>query len=177
MSSSSTDGSSRRGSDPDTVATGRPEPASLLYAVKRLELAIRAHLDVLLADSGVSTPQYTALTVLERTDGISASELARRSFVTPQAMADLTRQLESRDLIRRSTNPANRRERTVRLTEGGRRFLQHYAEGAGSIADEMTSGLSDGEVGLLREALGSAWSILSDTRPVGISRHRPHRAG
>jgi hypothetical protein len=47
---------------------------SLLYAVKQVELAIRHALDSLLRPTGVGTIPYTALTVLERDDGLTASE-------------------------------------------------------------------------------------------------------
>ena len=92
---------------------------SLLYAVKQVELVIRARLDDLLKPAGVTVLQYTALTVLERHDRLSAAELARRSFVTAQSMADMVGSLESRDLIRRERNPRNRRERLIFLTGVG----------------------------------------------------------
>ena len=57
------------GEDGHVNSTGGQTTPSLLYAVKRLELVIRAHLDDVLRGSGVTTPQYTALTVLAHRDG------------------------------------------------------------------------------------------------------------
>lgn len=136
---------------------------SMLYAVKRLELAIRAQLDDMLATSGVTTLQYTALTVLEHVDGISAAQLARKSFVTPQAMADMLRALEDRGLIRRSPNPDSKRERLVHLTDQGHALLRRFSGAADDIARRMTSRLTEAEVRAFRHALGTAWTTLGSS--------------
>lgn len=101
---------------------------SLLYLVKQLELAVRARLDELVRSAGITALQYTALTVLERHDGLSAAQLARDSFVTAQSMADMVRALESRGLIRRERNAGNRRELLIRLTPEGRALLAAVAD-------------------------------------------------
>ncbi|MFE0700783.1 MarR family winged helix-turn-helix transcriptional regulator [Streptomyces sp. NPDC058872] len=134
---------------------------SLLYLLKRTELAVRARLEELLKPAGITALQYTALTVLERHDGISAAQLARDSFVTAQSMADMIRTLESRGLIRREPNSTNRRERLVLLTDPGRRLLAEYADPARALEARMVAGLSTEEVDALREALIGAWRSLS----------------
>ncbi len=80
----------------------------LLYLVKQVELAIRAHLDTLLRPAGLTALQYTALTVLERHADISSSQLARNSFVTAQSMADIVTALQRRGLIERHRDRADR---------------------------------------------------------------------
>ncbi|MEU7298488.1 MarR family transcriptional regulator [Streptomyces exfoliatus] len=134
---------------------------SLLYLIKRTELVVRARLEELLKPAGVTALQYTALTVLERHDGISAAQLARDSFVTAQSMADMVHALESRGLIRREPNPANRRERLILLADPGRRLLAEYAEPARRIEERMTSGMDAGETAAFRAALNEAWRSLS----------------
>ncbi|WP_331749428.1 MULTISPECIES: MarR family transcriptional regulator [unclassified Streptomyces] len=134
---------------------------SLLYLVKRTELAVRARLEELLKPAGVTALQYTALTVLERHDGISAAQLARDSFITAQSMADMVRTLESRGLIHREPNPANRRERLILLAAPGRQLLSEYAEPARRLEERMTAGLSVEETDAFREALNEAWRSLS----------------
>ncbi|MFG2949605.1 MarR family winged helix-turn-helix transcriptional regulator [Streptomyces adustus] len=134
---------------------------SLLYLLKRTELAVRARLEELVKPAGITALQYTALTVLERHDGISAAQLARDSFVTAQSMADMVRTLESRGLIRREPNPANRRERLIVLAQPGRLLLAEYAEPARRLEERMVDGLSAQEIGVLRQALVGAWRSLS----------------
>src|SRR3712207_1455600 len=90
-----------------------PAPPSLLYLVKQLELATRAHLDAVLKPSGVTALQYTALTVLARRPTMSSADLARASFVRAQSTADLVGTLERRRLIRREVDPDNRRRMLI----------------------------------------------------------------
>lgn len=142
-----------------TSDPGQP-PVSLLYAVKQVELAIRARLDDLLK-AGITVLQYTALTVLERHDGLSAAELARRSFVTAQSMADMVGSLESRDLIRRERNPRSRRERLIFLTGAGRQLLADYLGAVTKLEHRMVADLTPRQASELRRALASAWHALS----------------
>ncbi|MFF5933756.1 MarR family winged helix-turn-helix transcriptional regulator [Streptomyces sp. NPDC012508] len=134
---------------------------SLLYLVKRTELAVRARLDELVRPAGITALQYTALTVLEQHDGISAAQLARHSFVTAQTMADMVRALESRDLIRREPNPDNRRERLILLTDTGRRLLGEYAEPARRLEEHMVADLTPEETDAFRQALHRTWRSLT----------------
>ncbi len=124
---------------------------SLLYAIKQVELVVRAHLDELLKPAGVTALQYTALTVLQRRDGQSSSaELARNSFVTPQAMADLVSGLERRGLIRRDRDPNNRRRLLLSLTDAGRAVLADNEPAVRALEEQMVADLDLAE----REAFG-----------------------
>ncbi|MEU3526437.1 MarR family transcriptional regulator [Streptomyces sp. NPDC038707] len=134
---------------------------SLLYLIKRTELAVRARLEELLKPAGITALQYTALTVLQRHDGISAAQLARDSFVTAQSMADMVRALERHGLIRREPNPANRRERLILLADGGRQLLAEYAEPARRLEERMVADLSAEEVDVFRQVLVRTWRSLS----------------
>jgi DNA-binding MarR family transcriptional regulator len=145
-------------------SSGPPSAASrtsLLYAVKRLELAVRSHLDDMLKPAGITALQYTALTVLERHDGLSAAQLARDSFVTAQSMADMVRTLEARGLLYRERNPRNGRELLIHLTDGGRRLLVEHAPQAADLEDRMLSDLSAEQADGFRRALVAAWRVLS----------------
>ncbi|MCX4538069.1 MarR family winged helix-turn-helix transcriptional regulator [Streptomyces sp. NPDC002596] len=140
---------------------GRPSNGpSLLYLVKRLELAIRAQLDEMLRDSGVTTLQYTALTVLAHRDGISAAQLARDSFVTPQSMADMLRLLDNCGLIRREPNPQSKREVLVHISDAGRAFLRDYAAPVAELEDRVLEGLTPAEAAAFRSALQTGWQRL-----------------
>ena len=136
-------------------------PTSLLYAVKQVELAVRAHLDELLKPARITALQYTALTVLERHDGLSAAELARRSFVTAQSMADMIRTLEARKLIRRERNQQNRRELQIFLTGEGRQLLADYVGPVTELEHRMVQGLTPRQTRELRRALTAARRALS----------------
>jgi DNA-binding MarR family transcriptional regulator len=145
----------------DKEASAARRNASLLYAVKRVELVVRSHLDDLVKPSGITAVQYTALTVLEQHDGLPAAQLARRSFVTAQSTADLVRALEQRGLITRERNPENRRELSIRLTDAGRELLAAYAEDVQDLERRMVANLTERQVEQLRTALTKAWRALT----------------
>jgi DNA-binding MarR family transcriptional regulator len=137
----------------------RPRP-SLLYAVKQVELIVRAHLDDLLRDSGVTALQYTALTVLGRREGLTSAELARNSFVTPQAMADLISSLERGGFIVRHRNPDNRRQLLISLTTDGHALLTRFDAPVAGIEQRMLDGFDDGDRERFRDYLNRARSAL-----------------
>ncbi|WP_030937608.1 MarR family winged helix-turn-helix transcriptional regulator [Streptomyces sp. NRRL S-646] len=143
----------------DTQAT-KTSP-SLLYMVKQVELVVRSHLDELVKPSGITALQYTALTVLERHDGLSAAQLARDSFVTAQSIADLVRSLEGRGLVRRERNPRNRRELLILLTDAGRELLEQFTEPVRELEERMVQDLTAHQTEQLRQALSKAWHALS----------------
>ncbi|MER5511104.1 MarR family transcriptional regulator [Streptomyces sp. NPDC002766] len=134
---------------------------SLLYMVKQVELVVRSHLDELVKPAGITALQYTALTVLERHDGLSAAQLARDSFVTAQSIADLVRSLENRGLVRRERNPRNRRELLILLTDAGRRLLEQHAEPVRELEERMVRHLTAHQTEQLRQSLSKAWHALS----------------
>ncbi|MGX1273804.1 MarR family winged helix-turn-helix transcriptional regulator [Streptomyces phaeoluteigriseus] len=136
-------------------------PPSLLYMVKQVELAVRSHLDELVRPSGITALQYTALTVLERHDGLSAAQLARDSFVTAQSIADVVRSLENRGLIRRERNPRNRRELLILLTDEGRQVLDRHAGPVRELEERMVRDLTGRQAEQFRSALSKAWQALS----------------
>ncbi|MEV0634876.1 MarR family transcriptional regulator [Streptomyces sp. NPDC050619] len=143
----------------DTQAT--KAPPSLLYMVKQVELVVRSHLDELVKPAGITALQYTALTVLERHDGLSAAQLARDSFVTAQSIADLVRSLEGRGLVHRERNPRNRRELLILLTDEGRELLARYVEPVRELEERMVRDLSAHQAQQFRQALSKAWQALS----------------
>jgi DNA-binding MarR family transcriptional regulator len=149
--------------------TARPLPPrtpSLLYAVKQVELAARARLDELLKPSGITVPQYTALTVLDRRSGLTTAELARSSFVTPQAMGDLVTALERRGLVERRADPGNRRRLLIGLTETGQDLLAGFDGAVRALEEKMLSDLGADERAALGDYLNRARAALA-VEPAG----------
>jgi len=154
---------------PDTGprARRRPRPSihdgppSVLYTVKQVELAVRHHLDDLLKPAGITALQYTALTVLDRRDGLTLTELARNSFVKVQSMADLLRPLYRQELISRRADPAHGRRQLLSLTPVGRALLDEYEHQASRLEHEMLGSLTAAEVELLRSMLARCRTALA----------------
>ena len=81
-------------------------------------------MDVALRSRRITVPQYTALTVLEQHDDMSAAQLARHTFVTAQAMEGVVGALQTAGLIVRHRDPENRRRLVISLTTQGRALLE-----------------------------------------------------
>jgi DNA-binding MarR family transcriptional regulator len=132
------------------------EPADgprLTYLVKRLEMAERARMEEVLAEHGVTLHQYTALSLLERRDGLSSAQLARRHFVTPQAMNQLVATLERDGLIRRVPDTANRRILRASLSDKGRATLAACHVAVDELEQRMLAGFTADQAREFRAAL------------------------
>jgi DNA-binding MarR family transcriptional regulator len=150
---------------PRRVRRPRPSihdgPPSVLYTVKQVELAARHHLDELLKPSGVTALQYTALTVLQRRDGFTVTELAQNSFVKVQSMADLLRPLYERQLISRRADPAHGRRQLIGLTASGRDLIDVYDRRVRNLEERMLAPLSEDEAEMLLGLLARCRTALA----------------
>jgi DNA-binding MarR family transcriptional regulator len=129
------------------------QPGRTLYLVKQVEQAIRAHLDDLLRPLGLTTDQYTALSVLERREDLTSAELARRSFVRPQTMHEMITGLDQRGFIERRRDPDNRRVLLICLTRKGREMLEKYDQQVQLIEERMLATLGARQRQNLQNAL------------------------
>lgn len=136
-------------------------PPSLLYTVKQVELAVRYHLEDLLKPAGITALQYTALTVLERRNSLTVTELAHNSFVKVQSMADLLRPLHDRELIARRADPGHGRRQLISLTEAGQQLLDSYAEQVDLLEQTMVGPLTGDEAHVLRGLLARCRTALA----------------
>ncbi|WP_405970639.1 MarR family winged helix-turn-helix transcriptional regulator [Streptomyces sp. NBC_00988] len=137
---------------------------SLLYLIKQLELGVRQRLDRFLREQALTVPQYTLLSVLRSSPGLSSAELARRSFVTAQSAHKLVRSLERRGLIARATRPGNRRVLRTHLTEPGLELLRHCDARADGVEDELVALLSSAQTSDLWTTLHRCLRALTDPR-------------
>ena len=95
----------------------------LLSKLKYAQNTARAALAAELEKIGLTTPQFLALAAIEESAEISSAELARRSFVSAQAMVAIVARLESTGLITRAAGAG--RVLTLRLTDEGARMLRN----------------------------------------------------
>lgn len=127
--------------------------ARTLYLVKRAETACRIGLEGCLPALGLTTSQYTTLSLLASQKDRSSAELARRAGVSPQFMSEVIAALEGKALIVRSENPEWRRVLNIELTNAGRALLDQCNRVADKLELRLLAGLSTEEVAVLRKAL------------------------
>ncbi|GAA4025032.1 MarR family winged helix-turn-helix transcriptional regulator [Streptomyces plumbiresistens] len=102
---------------------------------------------------GLTTAQYAVLSVLARRGGLSSAQLARRAFVTPQAMNQIVAQIEAEALITRAPDPANERILRASLTREGERRLTACEAAVDVIKTRILHALDEEAVERLREGL------------------------
>jgi DNA-binding MarR family transcriptional regulator len=87
--------------------------ATIGFALKQAQQALRTRLDSGLREIGLTTPQYAVLAFLEVEAGASNAALARRAFVTPQTMQAILVALERSGFIARTPHPEHGRVQTT----------------------------------------------------------------
>jgi DNA-binding MarR family transcriptional regulator len=136
------------------------------YVVARLERAVRQGINERVRPYGLTTLQYTTLSVLgRRRDGLSNAQLARRSFMTPQAIGEVIEALEAAGFIKRNRHPNHRRVFPATLTPKGRRALAACEEAVAEMEEEMMRDLSASERVTLVEAMKSCVRALHGGLP------------
>ncbi|HVP02268.1 MAG TPA: MarR family transcriptional regulator [Solirubrobacteraceae bacterium] len=71
----------------------------------------------------LNLPQYLALRAIER-EGVSGTELARRTGVSGPAVSQLLAGLAEAGMVQRSPNPDDRRHQTLTLSRAGERVYR-----------------------------------------------------
>lgn len=141
---------------PVTETAARPtgrRGQRLTYLVKQLQMAERARMEEVLRPLGVTLQQYTALSLLERREGLSSAQLARRHYVTPQAMHQLVASMERDGLIERRSDEANRRILRAWLTDHGAELLRSCHEAVDELEGRMLAALTPDEADVFARSL------------------------
>ena len=143
-------------------AVGVEEPRArtdpgVSYAVARLHQRVFAGITERVAPYGLTTLQFTTLSVLSRHGApLSTSQLARRAFMTPQSMSEVIHALEGKGLIKRNPHPNHRRTLPAALTAKGRRVLTAAEEAVFAFEDSMLAGFSEKDRAALLDMVKAA---------------------
>lgn len=129
------------------------DTVTLLYLIKQVELAIRARLETVTREVGLTVTQYTALTVLQRRPGLTSAELAKNSFVRAQSMSTVTTDLADSGLVSRTRDPAHHQRQLLTVTDNGQELLARLRPTVEWIERQMVSELAENDTDQLRQAL------------------------
>jgi DNA-binding MarR family transcriptional regulator len=143
------------------LSLGRSTPRTL-YLIKGLELALRPHLEAIANEFGITTLQYTALSVLVDHPGMTAAQLGRRSFVSTQAANEMIGLLESKGLVEREPSSSDRRKLDIHLTDKGLAALRACDRGVERFEALVLADLDDEERQGFREMLQRCYASLRD---------------
>ena len=126
---------------------------ALGYLLKNAQAQLHTRMEEALRPLGLGVSQYVALHLMHLEPGISASELARRAFVTRQSMSALVLGLLERGLVERELRGGSGRALSTAITGIGRDVLRRAEVVVDGVESRMLSGLDPDERDALRAAL------------------------
>jgi DNA-binding MarR family transcriptional regulator len=148
------------GETPGQTPLDSPELAARLRLVlNRLARRLRTQ-----TPEDLSPSLTSALVTVELKGPITLGQLARCERVTPPSVSRMTASLERLGLVRRESDPADRRFARVSLTADGRRTVQRTRTRKTAYLATKLRKLDDSELAVLREALPVLERLLEDDR-------------
>lgn len=115
---------------------------SVGYALKQAATALRVAMEAGLRPLGLTVPQYACLEQLGQRPGLSAAELARRTFVTRQSMHAVLLGLAERGLLQRAASAPQGRALPTELTAAGRDALTRASAVVAAVEARMIGGFT-----------------------------------
>lgn len=107
-------------------------------------------------------PQFDVLAQLERSpEGLTFSALSEKLLVTAGNLTGIVDRLEKQGLARRETNPADRRQTFIKLTDKGREYCDKIIPQHTHDIAKLFGGLTDNTVQNLRSDLEQLSTLLS----------------
>jgi DNA-binding MarR family transcriptional regulator len=128
-------------------------PLRISYVIARLDRILRQQIAHCVEPYQLTVSHYTALSILGRRGGLSNAQLARRTYVSPQAMNQLLDQLEHAGLILREPHVNHGRILATQLTEHGKAVLAACDAAVDRLEAEIFGEFSAEERNHLRQTL------------------------
>jgi DNA-binding MarR family transcriptional regulator len=115
----------------------------IAYLLRQAQASVRLAIDARLAQTGLTTPQFLVLNLLDAYSGVSGAELARIASLTPQTVNVIVRRLERDKLIKRSEHETHGRVLAMTLTPFGARKLRQCKRLADQTEAQILALLGD----------------------------------
>ncbi|MBX3745308.1 MAG: MarR family transcriptional regulator [Verrucomicrobiae bacterium] len=127
----------------DSPPAGNPGDRRLPPLLRRAWYGLNQAFRRRIAHLEITPDQYTALRNLFEAGprGLTQSELTEQMSSDPNTIASLVERMESAGLLRRETDPADRRARRLRIALTGRRRFQLALTVAHELQDEVLESL------------------------------------
>lgn len=141
----------------------RGEQGYLGYLLRQAHAAVRLTMERTLADLGVTSPQFAVLTMLNAYPGLSGADVARLTFLTPQTVGVIIRNLERDGAILMTPHPVHGRIQQWTLTPRGATLLTACRERVIALEKRLAKGLdSRDETAIRRWLAGIAADLKED---------------
>lgn len=135
-------------------------PPRISYLIGRLDRSLAATIGARIAEYGLTVNEYTALSILKASPGLSNAQMARRTLVRPQSMIQVTSSLERTGLITRERSAHHAKVLRAALTPAGRRVLAQCERAVSGLEESFLAELSVHERDVLRQQLVALSTVL-----------------
>ncbi|MBU4609671.1 MarR family transcriptional regulator [Achromobacter sp. GG226] len=136
---------------PASLPVPGPLDAQLCFSLYAANLAMHKTYRGLLAELGLTYPQYLVMLVLWQQDGLTVSQLGAQLRLDSATLTPLLKRLASAGLLVRERGVADERQVVIRLTDAGRALRAPAGRVAHGIACAV--GCSRDEADALRTQL------------------------
>jgi MarR family transcriptional regulator, transcriptional regulator for hemolysin len=130
---------------------------------------MRTYADQRAREQGMTRAQMIILARLERQPDISQNELAAAAEVAPMTIARLIDRLEETGLVRRCTDPDDRRAWRLRLTPAAAPVLREIKRMRAELHHDMTRGIEPAVLDAMAAGLRQMKENLSERRLTRLS--------
>ncbi len=151
---------------PVAVAIPRPGEGKrgpdghLGYLVRQANVAVRAAMERTLADLDVTPAQFAVLTMIVAYPGVSGAELARLTFLTPQTINVIVRNLVRAAAIAKTADTTHGRILQLDATAKGQVLLKRCRARVAKLEDRLAASLSKADEQAVRRWLAAVGETL-----------------
>jgi DNA-binding MarR family transcriptional regulator len=131
------------------------------YLVRQASVAVRAAMEKVLADLDITPPQFAVLTMIVAYPGVSGADLARLTFLTPQTINVIVRNLERAGAIRKSADAEHGRILRLTATAKGLALLKRCRARVKTVDDRLATLAGRDEEKVVRRWLSAVGEALS----------------
>jgi DNA-binding MarR family transcriptional regulator len=130
------------------------------YLLRQASVALRGAMDRTLADLGVTTPQFSVLTMIAAYPGLSGADLAKLTFLTPQTINVVVRNLERDGAIEKTAHATHGRILRLHATAKGQALLKRCRARVAEVEAQFGGLLSKNEEKTVRRWLSAVAGTL-----------------
>jgi len=149
------------GSIPRPGEGKRGPEGHLGYLVRQANVAVRAAMEKALADLDVTPPQFAVLTMIVAYPGLSGADLARLTFLTPQTINVIVRNLVRSGAVEKSAHAAHGRILRLSATARGETLLRRCRSRVNELEERIGGMLNREEERVVRRWLSALGERLA----------------
>ncbi len=134
------------------------------YLVRQANVAVRGAMERALAEIGVTTPQFSVLTMVVAYPGLSGADLARLTFLTPQTINVIVGNLQKAGAIAKTAHAEHGRILRLNATPKGHALLRKCRARVDLVEKQIGGLLSREEEPVVRRWLSAVAQKLAEGR-------------